>query len=41
MIGVQIVIMGLLADLIGANRKLIEDALVRTKRIEAAQLPRD
>ena len=35
MIGVQIGVMGLLADLIGANRKLVEDVLVRVKRLEA------
>ena len=35
MIGVQITVMGLLADLIGANRKLVEDVLVRVKRLEA------
>ncbi len=35
-IGVQIVVMGLLADLIGANRKLVEDVLLRVKRLEAA-----
>ena len=34
-IGVQIVVMGLLADLIGANRKLVEDVLHRVKRLEA------
>ncbi len=34
-IGVQIVLMGLLADLIGANRKLVEDVLHRVKRLEA------
>ena len=37
MIGVQVVIMGLLADLIGANRKLVEDVLVRVKRLEATR----
>ncbi len=37
MIGVQIMAMGLLADLIGANRKLVEDVLVRVKRLEAAR----
>ncbi len=37
MIGVQVVVMGLLADLIGANRKLVEDVLVRVKRLEVAR----
>jgi len=37
MIGVQIAVMGLLADLIGANRKLVEDVLVRVKRLEAGR----
>ena len=35
MIGVQIMVMGLLADLIGANRKLVEDVLMRVKRLES------
>jgi len=39
MIGVQIAVMGLLADLIGANRKLVEDVLVRVKRLEADPAP--
>jgi len=33
-IGVQFYIVGLLADLISANRRLIEDTLLRTKKIE-------
>lgn len=33
-IGFQILIVGLLADLISANRRLIEDALLRVKRME-------
>jgi len=33
-IGFQILIMGLLADLISANRKLIENTLLRVKKIE-------
>lgn len=33
-IGFQILIVGLLADLISANRRLIEDALLRVKKIE-------
>lgn len=37
MIGVQVMVMGLLADLIGANRKLVEDVLVRVKRLEATR----
>jgi len=33
-IGFQILVVGLLADLISANRRLIEDALLRVKKIE-------
>jgi glycosyltransferase involved in cell wall biosynthesis len=33
-IGFQIIVVGLLADLISANRRLIEDALLRIKKIE-------
>jgi hypothetical protein len=33
-IGFQIVVLGLLSDLIAANRKLIEDGLYRVKKIE-------
>lgn len=33
--GTVLGVMGLLADLIGANRKLLEDVLVRVKRLEA------
>ena len=33
-IGFQILIVGLLADLISANRRLIEDTLLRVKKIE-------
>ncbi|MBN1870691.1 MAG: glycosyltransferase family 2 protein [Candidatus Omnitrophica bacterium] len=33
-IGFQVLIVGLLADLISANRRLIEDALLRIKRME-------
>lgn len=35
-VAAQVVMMGLLADLIAANRKLIEDVLVRVKRVEAS-----
>jgi glycosyltransferase involved in cell wall biosynthesis len=38
-IGVQLVIAGMLADVVAANRKLTEDALVRLRRIEAATTP--
>ncbi len=34
-VAAQVVVMGLLADLIAANRKLIEDVLVRVKRVES------
>lgn len=33
-IGVQTILMGLIADLIGASRSLIEDGLLRVRRIE-------
>ena len=33
-VGFQIVLIGLVADLIGANRRLLEDALYRLKRLE-------
>jgi len=33
-IGVQTILMGLIADLIGANRSLIEDTLLRVRKIE-------
>ena len=33
-IGFQVLIVGLLADLISANRRLIEDALLRIKKME-------
>ncbi|MCD4780268.1 MAG: glycosyltransferase family 2 protein [Candidatus Omnitrophica bacterium] len=33
-IGIQLVIIGLVSDLISANRRLIEDVLLRVKRIE-------
>jgi len=35
--GIQLLIMGLIADLIAANRRLIEDALLRIKKIETAK----
>ena len=34
MIGFQIMVIGLLSDIIAANRKLIEDVLYRVKRFE-------
>ena len=33
-IGVQTILMGLIADLIGANRSLVEDTLLRVRKIE-------
>ena len=33
-IGFQLLIVGLVADLISANRRLLEDMLLRVKRIE-------
>ncbi len=40
-IGFQIVVLGLLADLIASNRKLIEDGLFRIKKIELARDTKD
>lgn len=40
-IGFQIVLIGLLADLIGANRRLLEDALYRLKRLELRELSKE
>ncbi|OQX95487.1 glycosyl transferase [candidate division KSB1 bacterium 4572_119] len=37
MIGFQVIMIGLVADLIGGNRRLIEDALYRVKKIELNQ----
>ena len=37
MIGFQVMMIGLVADLIGGNRKLIEDAQYRIKKIELSQ----
>jgi hypothetical protein len=34
LIGFQVMIVGLVSDLISANRRLLEDALYRIKRIE-------
>jgi glycosyltransferase involved in cell wall biosynthesis len=36
-VGFVVLLVGMLADLVGANRKLLEDALVRLRRIEYAQ----
>ncbi len=38
-IGVQVCFMGLLADVIGANRRLLEQLLYRVKRIERGEPP--
>jgi len=35
-IGSQLLIIGLVTDLIAANRRLIEDVLLRTKKVELA-----
>jgi hypothetical protein len=35
-----ILVAGLLADLVGANRKLLEDSLVRLRRLEYDRVPR-
>ena len=37
MIGFQVIMIGLVADLIGGNRRLIEDTLFRVKKIELNQ----
>ena len=34
LIGFQVMIVGLVSDLISANRRLLEDALYRTKKME-------
>lgn len=39
-VGFQILLIGLVADLIGANRRLLEDALYRLKRLELESPPR-
>jgi len=36
-IGFQILALGLIADLISANRRLLEDALLRVKKVELKQ----
>ena len=40
-IGVQLAITAMLADLVSANRKLSEETLVRLRRLEASQPPAD
>ena len=35
-VGFQVLLIGLLADLVAANRRLAEEALVRLRRLEAA-----
>jgi hypothetical protein len=39
-IGFQVLLIGLLADLIGANRRLLEEALYRLKRLESGETAR-
>jgi hypothetical protein len=36
-VGFQVFILGLVADMIGSNRRLIEDALYRLKKMEHSQ----
>lgn len=36
-VGFQVLMIGLVADVIGFNRKLIEETLLRVKRIELGQ----
>mgnify|MGYP005846674753 CR=1 FL=1 len=38
-LGVQILVLGLVADIIGSNRRLIEDALYRVKKMETEKRP--
>jgi len=40
-VGFQILLIGLLADLVAANRRLLEDALVRLRRLETNGEPRN
>jgi glycosyltransferase involved in cell wall biosynthesis len=40
-IGVQVLLIGLLADVISANRKLLEDLLYRVRSLELPQAPED
>lgn len=40
-VGFQVMLIGLVADLIGANRRLLEETLVRVKRLEADQAARE
>ncbi len=40
-VGFQIIVMGLLADIIGSNRQLIENVLYRVKKIEFKQLEKN
>jgi hypothetical protein len=37
MVGVQVIMTGLVADLIGINRKLLEDILLRLKRAQLTE----
>jgi hypothetical protein len=38
-VGFQVALIGLLADVISANRKLLEDLLYRVRRMELDQAP--
>ena len=38
-VGIQVLLIGLLADLISANRKLLEDVLSRVRRLELPANP--
>jgi glycosyltransferase involved in cell wall biosynthesis len=40
-VGFQILLIGLLADLIAANRKLLEEAIYRVRKIELGSAPRE
>ena len=37
-VGFQVLLIGLLADLIGFNRKILEEALYRIRRLEISQV---
>ncbi len=41
LLGFQIMVFGFVADLISSNRKLLEDALVKVKKIELSNMKRD
>jgi hypothetical protein len=40
-VGFQIIMIGLLADVISANRKLLEDLVYRVRSLETPRVPQD